>query len=591
MTWSICMYLSYGILILLALLSIWSFFGKHKINKLSNIALAGVFIASMIMLYPCYEPMYHGVEPAILDPLLACAHHAIRLFIVDGEMSFVTACVFEMAPPEVVSPYLMLASILFLAAPGFTFGFILSFFKSISAYNQYLLRYRSDKYFFSEVNENTLALAEDIRRNHPKALIAFADTDEKDLETHYNYVERLKSIRATCFNKDIASINVTLGSKNSKIFAFLFSLDEKANHKQASILRDKFSGKSNLTLYVHSVITDSELMPANEISDPKLKEQPKVKIRGVNDVRLLINNILYNKGHLIFDRAAGSGEERVISALVIGMGNHGTEMLKALPSFCQMDGYKAYMTAMDIGARTSSVFSAQCPELMDDEHNGDFETVGESHYKISFFDGMDVTTSEFVAALESMPVITYVFISLGNDSLNISTAKKVRAVCSKKGADPVIQAVVYDSDNTDILENNKTGERFGIDFIGDIKTFYTEEVIMASEVERAALQRHLKWGKENEFWDSEYNYKSSVASAIHRKMKEHCRIDQIDRKLVDRDERAKENIRILEHMRWNAYMRSEGYTLGPKKDKIAKTHYDLVPFYQLSPEAQAKDDD
>ena len=60
---------------------------------------------------------------------------------------------------------------------------------------------------------------------------------------------------------------------------------------------------------------------------------------------------------------------------------------------------------------------------------------------------------------------------------------------------------------------------YEIEFVGDIKTSYSREVILNSEVESKALERHLQWGKEESFWAYEYNNRSSIASAIHQKMK------------------------------------------------------------------------
>ena len=45
----------------------------------------------------------------------------------------------------------------------------------------------------------------------------------------------------------------------------------------------------------------------------------------------------------------------------------------------------------------------------------------------------------------------------------------------------------------------------------------------------------------------------------------------------------------LEHMSWNAYMRSEGYVYGAKRDSTAKVHPDLVPFDELDEKEKLKD--
>lgn len=53
-------------------------------------------------------------------------------------------------------------------------------------------------------------------------------------------------------------------------------------------------------------------------------------------------------------------------------------------------------------------------------------------------------------------------------------------------------------------------------------------------------------------------------------------------------------LEVLEHRRWNAYMRSEGYIYSGSTDKasrndLAKAHNDLVPFSWLSEEEKRKD--
>ena len=47
--------------------------------------------------------------------------------------------------------------------------------------------------------------------------------------------------------------------------------------------------------------------------------------------------------------------------------------------------------------------------------------------------------------------------------------------------------------------------------------------------------------------------------------------------------------RITEHMRWNAYMRAQGYQRGSLKDTTAKLHYDLKPWQELPCQTRYKD--
>ena len=133
--------------------------------------------------------------------------------------------------------------------------------------------------------------------------------------------------------------------------------------------------------------------------------------------------------------------------------------------------------------------------------------------------------------ISNLPQITYIFVALGKDGKNISTAMKLRSLLLRKGYEPVIHAVVYNSNKKETLTGitNFKNQEYKIDFIGDMKTTYSEKVILYSDVEKEALKRHMKWGEEKAFWQFDYNYKSSMASAIHRKMKALCQIQGIEK--------------------------------------------------------------
>ena len=273
-------------------------------------------------------------------------------------------------------------------------------------------------------------------------------------------------------------------------------------------------------------------------------------------------------------------------------------MTKALAWSCQMDGYRAEINCFDVDPLADEKFKSICPELMDPFINGHFDSEGESRYKITVHGGLDVKTRIFDNLLAQLPRTTYVFIALGDDELNIFAAVKLRSVFKRLGYSPKIQAVVYDSEKKAALGNvtNYRNQAYEIEFIGDIKTSYSEAVILSSDLEALALKRHLFWGVESEFWQYDYNYKSSIASAIHKEMKKKCGIPGIEKDKSERTEEELWAIRRLEHRRWNAYMRSEGYVFSGSKDKstrndLAKIHHCLVPFDELPYEEQIKDDD
>ena len=88
----------------------------------------------------------------------------------------------------------------------------------------------------------------------------------------------------------------------------------------------------------------------------------------------------------------------------------------------------------------------------------------------------------------------------------------------------------------------------------------------------------MKAAAEIAFWKYDYNYTSSIASAIHYKLKCECNVPGIKKPKELRTEEERQIIRVLEHNRWNAYMRSEGYVYSGSTDSesrndLAKKHH------------------
>jgi len=240
-------------------------------------------------------------------------------------------------------------------------------------------------------------------------------------------------------------------------------------------------------------------------------------------------------------------------------------------------------------------FVALAPELMSSDYNG-VDVEGEAQYQITIHPDVDVQTITFADKISKITNASYVFVALGNDDMNINTAVNLRMYFERIKIHPVIQAVVYNSQQRKALEGiaNYRGQAYDIEFVGDIESSYTEDVIIDSELEDDALKRHLKWGKEEEFWTYEYNYRSSMASAIHMKARVKCGIPGADKKEADLSDEERTIIETLEHRRWNAYMRAQGYIFSGSTDKssrndLAKMHHDLVDYSSLTEEVKRLD--
>lgn len=589
MKWIICWGISFGILVSAILFSVVLSKTRKKRDRVFNtfnICAFGVASSAVFMFVPIYSEIFERGWDEDIKIVLLSIHNMIRLFIIDGEFNIVLEHADELNGWLEVA-YPLLAAVLFVFAPILTFGVVLSFFKNFLSYITYWTHYFREVYVFSELNEKSMALAKSLKEKDKKRIVIFTDVIEKDEEVFFELKERAKEIGAVTFKRDIAAIDFQFHSNKKKVVFFAIGEQEAENLRQSLILIGNYKTRKNTFLYVFATDIESELL----LSDI---DKGELIVHRVNEVTSLISRLLYDEGIKIFRNAAEYDEkEKLISAVVVGMGKHGTEMAKALPWFCQMDGYHLEMSLFDEDPLTESKFSFLCPELMDEKHNGDFLTPGEAHYKISIHSGLEVEQKEFWEKLRAIGKVTYVFVALENDEKNIRAAVYLRSWFEKMEMHPVIDAIVGDTDKKKALKGvkNRSGQEYDINFIGDIESSFSEKVILEQDVEAKALERHLKWGNEEDFWKYEYNYRSSIASAIHRKMKIACGIPGADVEPKMREESARWALRDLEHRRWNAYMRTEGYTLAEKRNNMAKTHTCLIPFEQLSREEKIKDDD
>ena len=637
----------------------------HRKKNLPNpfyVFVIGVFISEVILFFPfCYEGL-NGNLLSFLSTLLASIHTSLRLFLVDCDFEIIVNLSVGLTS-FVKAFFIPWGLFLFVLSPVLTAGAALSFLANVSAHTKYFFGFRKDAYIFSELNEFSIALGKSLKNNDPTRMIVYTDVYEKAEEQSTELIKDAKKIDAVIFKNDITTINFRIHSKKKKLYFFVIGKDEDENLNQTAALASPYHpnfckqdkkdisklsygydykrGDTRLYLFTASF--------ANELQVKALR--PKyIRVRRIIERQSLIYKLLNDHGMQIFESAKETGNtvfnrvtkqndpEKKISAMVVGLGSYGTEMLRALSWFGQMHPYRLEITAFEADKNATEKFRAGYPELFDFDpnneeevievqkgkkvHNGDFETPGESHYKITINAGVNVNSYTFDKTVSAMSDITYIFVSLGDDNMNIKTATKLRMLFRREGLEPVIHTIVYNHTNqtmlaTDYARGQNEQDRkkcLCILPFGAISSSYTEDCILNSEIEKLALERHMKYthkqiaengyeGKEKEeklkegeesFWGVDYNYRSSIASAIHGKYKHALNISGIKKAPADRTEDEQYFCANMEHQRWNAYVRSEGFVKtaeGAKRDNLIKTHHLLVPFDELPRSEQIKDDD
>ena len=582
-----------------------------KIFKPFNVLFAGVLLSIFTLQLPIITESTADC-PWWLKTVFLTLHGTLQTLSVDSDREMIIKNV----NTDIVWVYSAYMSFLFIASPIMFAGYLLSLFKTVSANFRYTLNFFNPVYAFSELNERSVALGRSLKANYEKAqhekahqekaqhekaqhekeqkrppVLVYADTENDAIADRDELIEQARKLGAILTKKEIGAIPLKRHSKKAPITLFAIGDDELKNVSNSLTLVEAYKDRPGTRLYVFSTRKESELLFTSASTNC-------LKVRRVNEVRSLVCRMLNENGVSLFKNAKALEDgTKLIHAVIVGLGRHGTEMLKALTWYCQMEGYRIVIDAFDMDKLAEEKLCALCPELMSPKYNG-VHVDGETEYLIRVHSGVDVYTKTFADEIYKLTDATYAFVCLGADEKNIDTAATLRMYFERMRIHPDIDSVVYNTAGKKALTGvkNYRGQEYCINFIGDMETSYSEDAILNSTLEKEALARHKKWSneKEEEFWAYEYNYNSSMATAIHMKARIACGVPGAGKPVEELTDEERDALERLEHRRWNAYMRAEGYIFSGSKDKssrndLGRMHHDLVSFEELSKQEKEKD--
>lgn len=575
--------------------------GKSMLSPF-HIALVGFFCGVCCLFYPLYH-MDWDANGSGAGQFFATIFYSLRngaqVFIMEGDASAIKEMVFSVLGEDSVlgSFFYLYALLIFLIAPVFTATFVLSFFKNAKASWRYFWKPAQTIYYISSLTEKSIALAKNIAKEHGKwAKIVFFDVFEKeDDESNGELIEQAGRIGAICFAKNITEISLKRWRKKLVRKFYFIGENENENVKQALILMricraDKRLDTKQNEFYVFATTESSEKL---------LDTAPNgnLKVRRINETKNLMLNVL-SEGCL-FENCVEENGKKIINLLIVGLGQYGVELLKAACWSCQMIGYYLTVHILDKSENCKDTIRAIAPELME---KSDCDDAGEVKYALRFHPNIDVCDATLIDELERIGQVTVAFTTLGDDELNMETAMKLSATFKKQEimqgwTPPSVYAVVYNVIKSDTILTNGLrsikDEPYPIKLIGGLFSRFSLKVIEQAEMEEEAIRCHTKWSETDAqkaadmetFYKYEYYRNSSRAEAIYAKLREDLGIK------LGKDGVTLEQITEYEHMRWNAYMRTEGYVYGRKKDNIAKTHPSLKSYWELSPEDRKKSEE
>lgn len=406
--WGICRYFTYD---------------RTKLFASRTILIGGTAFAAFVWFLPMYYELRSPKEE--LYPLISSIFSTIKIFAADGIESAVGGNL-----DKISGHYIVLGKILTVWAPMLTLSFVLSFFRSASAYFRYYIIPRK-KYVFSELNEKTLAMASRIRngKGGKWCAIAFADIVDKNEEAHLDLVDAAKKIRAIYFRNDVEAIKWSLAidrilrrnGKNKSISFYIISDDEsdKLRHMKSIIERHK---NEKCKLFIFDNGENSKLL-LNSYHKESQKTPLHIRISRIDDERLTIYSYLVSEGHKLFKRAPRDGESEQINVAIVGFESYGIEMFKALLWYCRMPGYKVNITVIDGDDGAEDRARAMFPGL---NIASDPEKEADPGYSINFRCAR-FGEKRFISEVQSLSEDTRFFVFMGGDEDNIRVANTIRS--------------------------------------------------------------------------------------------------------------------------------------------------------------------
>lgn len=521
---------------------------------------------------------------------------------------------------------------------------IVSIFPKLK-FNIYKLVFKNrEKYIFSELNDKSLALAESVLDKSSfwkRPLLIFTDAYlDNEQEKSSELFKSAKNLGAICLSDDI--INLNIANVKNKL---LFLIDE--NEKENALTLSKFADEKNFSLLtnnakVYVFYKDDNL---TLLQTSVAKSMKKIAIKGGMTSEALSNSIIRVNCYqnLAFDilqkyplyYPIRKNETNDLKISIIGGGKIGTEMFLASSWAGQLYGINLHINVASQEKRNEfeRKINSINPEILESTTPGhdslkifsDRDDKSEPYFNFGYAEINAKAYSPEKVEFDNNDNLLdsdYVLVCLGSDEMNIQYADQLsrsKKIDSSKKKEMRILYVVYDDGLCNMLNsvNSKCENNVYLTAIGNLNSLYSYENIVTDElyplvknVFQKTYNSHNKmlFDSDEQTLKGQYNYWSTVAKTIHlpyrvfnalrlnnseievgeelktSDLKEYYSILEDKRKELGDNEIVKK-LTWLEHRRWNAYLRSQGYRSVNKdteKNFNLRIHPCIVEFWDSS---------
>ncbi len=570
---------------------------RNDMSKWISCVLLGIFFSTIFMVLPT-EWLKEGKD-VVCKPLYTAVSSLFYSFKTLGGRQDISQLETINLNRVLKIVYVCINYISFALAPILASSLILSFVGDTGEKMRFAFRFSGKCYVFSELNENSLALAKGIANTTDKKTIVFCNSKGADK----SLVSKAKKLGAILLHKPCE--NMKIGKRFEKYEFCIISNNEDENIKLTETIISKFSNITDKKIIVNAFAqSGTNVNFLESVLKSKGDENKSLELRCIDEIAFFCNHLIFN--HPLYNT---NGNGNNISVAIVGCGRTGMRMLKTVFWAGQIDGYTLKIRVYDKDAdKIHEQFKSQCPGLKDN--------------KTIEFVKTDVDALEFKEKLlkkNNSLDATYIVVAMGDDQLNLTVADELYRIYRrsrefKKELMPKIFARVRSEVKSNaFFENTEFLEERNIHLFGTAESVFSDKTLFNSELENLAFAVNLAYGDllgtnkgdadyDNAYKDfitSEYDRRSSMAVALHIPAKL-CQCKDIPRtdgnnlneknikifaKALKKDSDLCKRLAINEHTRWNAFMLSEGYQpvsieemfkfgdiTGSNRDDLSKLH-------------------
>ena len=445
-----------------------------------------------------------------------------------------------------------------IAGGAILFELLASIFPRVRLRMSYMAFWR-EKYYFSELNEASVALAQSISnvkfRFFKRPIIVFTDVYiDEESENGSELLLEAKQLNAICVRDDLAHVQKNAWGKRT---FFLIDRAEAGNLQTFVDLSNernyKYLNQAEIFLFTND---DAYIQVEQRVRDKlkgKIAELPT--FIPVQSYRNLITNLLTDIPlyEPLIGKEADADGNQTLTVTILGKGAIGKEMF--LNTYWMGQMLNCDLKIRILSQETEETFWGEMdylnPEIKRSTNPDDpileYNRKGEKakvYCQVEYVQ-CDVKSTRFISYLtdpkKNILDTDYFLVSLGSDEVNISVAETLRKYVGKhhihtqKPGNTVIAYVVYDSELAQILNQKKAYSFVGgkadiyMEAIGSLHTVYSAENIFMTEHAKGAENAHKAYlavqnrearAKVHKTrMEDDYKHWANLARAMHKNYK------------------------------------------------------------------------